>query len=253
MTTADNKPDEQLALALSYAARSVAAPESVLVAGFEIAVFTQHAPDKSGPSEDAVTLLEHAAGTLVLAVADGAGGYAGGGAASALAVEALRQACAEGIDQPVRTAILNGFENAHQVIKDNAMGAATTLAVVELNGANLRTYHVGDSGMLVCGQRGRIKLQSVSHSPTGYAVEAGMLDESAALHHEERHMVSNLLGLEPMSVEIGSPMTLATHDTVVLASDGLFDNLYIDEIVATVRKGGLTAACQVLAASPSDN
>jgi serine/threonine protein phosphatase PrpC len=49
-----------------------------------------------------------------------------------------------------------------------------------------------------------------------------------------------------MSVEIGSHLSLAPRDTVVLASDGLFDNLYIDEISACVRKDSLDQACLLL-------
>jgi serine/threonine protein phosphatase PrpC len=41
-------------------------------------------------------------------------------------------------------------------------------------------------------------------------------------------------------------LQLAARDTVLLASDGLFDNLYIDEIVATIRSGPLTAAADRL-------
>ena len=36
------------------------------------------------------------------------------------------------------------------------------------------------------------------------------------------------------------------HDTVLLASDGLFDNLFIDEIVNTIRSGPLVAAADRL-------
>ncbi len=235
--------DGQIALPLTFASANTAEPESLTIAGTELAVFTRAAPNKDGASEDAVMILQHSPGTLVIAIADGAGGYAGGGTASATAVDALRRASAEGSELPARAAILNGFESAHQAIKDNAGGAATTLAVIELSGSQLRTYNAGDSGIVVTGQRGRIKLQSVSHSPTGYAVEAGLLDPGEALHHEERHMVSNLLGLEPMSVEIGSPLTLAANDPAVIASDGLFDNVYVDEIVEIVRKGKLSVAC----------
>ena len=101
--------------------------------------------------------------------------------------------------------------------------------------------------ILVVGQRGKIKLQTVSHSPVGYAVEAGVLDEKEALHHEDRHLVSNMLGLADMRIEVGSIVELAPRDTLLLASDGLFDNLHLDEIVDRVRKGPLTQVVQHLA------
>ena len=46
-------------------------------------------------------------------------------------------------------------------------GSATTLAVAEVVGQTVRTYHVGDSPIWVFGQRGRLKLQTVPHSPVG--------------------------------------------------------------------------------------
>jgi len=107
---------------------------------------------------------------------------------------------------------------------------------------------VGDSMILVVGQRGKIKLQTVSHSPVGYAVESGLLDEAEAMHHEDRHLVSNMLGMTDMRIEVGSAIELAARDTLLLASDGLFDNLHVHEIVERIRKGPLAQVMQDLAA-----
>ncbi|MEQ8231158.1 MAG: protein phosphatase 2C domain-containing protein [Gammaproteobacteria bacterium] len=240
-------PPDPTALPRLYTSMSMPRIELLRGTAASVAVYTRRSPERDDDNQDALLVLEHGDGTLVAAVADGAGGYPDGGAASARALEALACACRAGAELPARAAILNGFEAAHAAIKAQGGGAATTLAVIELNGATLRTYHAGDSGIVVCGQRGRLRLQSVSHSPTGYAVEAGLLDAAEALHHEDRHMVSNLLGLEPMSVEIGSPIEMAVHDTALIASDGLYDNLYLAEIIEIMRKGPLDEACAALA------
>ena len=42
-----------------------------------------------------------------------------------------------------------------------------------------------------------------------------------------------------MRIEIGPSLKMAPRDTLVLASDGLADNLHVDEIVERVRKGPL--------------
>ena len=60
-----------------------------------------------------------------------------------------------------------------------------------------------------------------------------------AMMHEERHFVSNLLGTPQMSVELSAPVEMARYDTLLLASDGLFDNLTIDEIIECIRCGPL--------------
>jgi PPM family protein phosphatase len=214
-------------------------------------VFSRRSPDKQTANEDAAALIpfDHQSGVLV--VADGLGGLRAGEQASSLALTSLRDALAEasatGAD--LRSAILNGVETANRRIVELGIGAATTLALVELQGRIARPYHVGDSMILVVGQRGRVKWQTISHSPVGYAVEAGFLDAVEAMHHDERHIVSNMLGTADMRIEIGSPFELAERDTLLLASDGLFDNLHLDEIIQRVRKGPLDQVAAGLAST----
>jgi len=89
-----------------------------------------------------------------------------------------------------------------------------------------------------------IKLQTTAHSPTGFAVEAGFLDERAALHHEDRHLVSNFLGTTDMRIDVGTEVELKPRDTILLASDGLTDNVHLEEIIQRIRKGPLDDAVE---------
>jgi len=73
-----------------------------------------------------------------------------------------------------------------------------------------------------------------------------LLDEIEAVHHEERNLVSNVLGTSEMRIDIGPAIELAPRDTLLLASDGLPDNLYMEEIVARVKAGPLWAAADTL-------
>ena len=141
----------------------------------------------------------------------------------------------------MRPRILDAFELAHQRILAMGVGAATTLVVVEISGRELRTFHTGDSGCLVTGQRGKLKLKTMFHSPIGYAEHAGLINEQEAITHPMRHIVSNLVGMDGMSVDVGSPIQLAAHDTVVLASDGLFDNARAEEIINLIRTGPIAS------------
>lgn len=180
-------------------------------------------------------------------IADGLGGQPAGATASHIAANIMDKVVAKhSSDLNLRDSILDGFEKANQAILQQGSGCATTLAVVELQQHEIRPYHVGDSKILVTGQRGKIKTSTISHSPVEYAVEAGMLDENEAVHHEERHLVSNVVGAPDMSITIGTAIELAAFDTVLVASDGLFDNLYLDEIVSLIRKGSLMKAANSL-------
>jgi serine/threonine protein phosphatase PrpC len=236
-------PDEQLFLGEAGRHWGVRCPD-----GGQVTVHSLRAPDKDTPNEDGALVVWLSPGRMVLAVADGVGGMPDGESASALALSALRDALrvrlAEGAD--LREAIMSGFDRANRAVLRRSNGSATTLAVVEVNDGRLRSYHVGDSGVLVFGGRGRIRMQTISHSPVGYAVEAGVLDEQEAMEHEDRHLISNVVGDRGMHVGVSYPLRLNPRDTVLLASDGLFDNAFTDEIVQRLRKGRLHDASQNL-------
>jgi hypothetical protein len=60
---------------------------------------------------------------------------------------------------------------------------------------------------------------------------AGLLDEDEAVQHDQRHALFNVGAAG--HARRGRATRLAVHDTVLLASDGLFGNLFIDEIIDT--------------------
>lgn len=218
--------------------------------GGSLVAYTTRAPDKPGENEDTVGIIPWGPGAAVLVIADGAGGLPGGKKASLTAVTALSDSLNVALEKTtlLRTAVLNGIEAANDAVREIGNGSATTFTVVTVEGRIVRSYQVGDSEALVVGQRGLIKLQTTAHSPTGFAVQAGFLDQREALHHEERHLVSNFIGAADMSIDVGASVELAARDTVVLASDGLTDNLHVEEIVERVRKGPLEDAADALVA-----
>lgn len=244
----NNLKEIPLSTSILYTQTDLEHPEKIDVVTGTSVVYTHRSPDKETVNEDCAALIPYNNDAGVLIIADGLGGQPGGDTASKTAINCLQKSieAAATANQPLREAILDGFENADKKIMSQSAGAATTLAVVELQGDSVRPYHVGDSMILLTGQRGRRKLQSVAHSPVGYAVEAGMLDVDDAVHHEERHFVSNVVGASDMRIEIGAAVKMARHDTLILASDGLFDNLYIDEIVDIIRTGDLVQAANEL-------
>jgi len=214
----------------------------------EVCVRSIRSPDKQTDNEDSAAIIQLGDDSLVLAVADGVGGAAAGREASNATVRTLSRVLTKlpGEDSQLRPAILDAMESANKTVLGLARGAATTLVVAQLDMRRLQSYHVGDSELLTVGQRGRIKQRVVPHSPTGFAVEAGLLDEKEAVQHDQRHVLFNVIGSADMRVEVGPAMQLAVHDTVLLASDGLFDNLFIDEIVDTICSGPLVAAADKL-------
>lgn len=245
--TTDDHPTCQV-----YVDQNHAAAEMFSFAGGRVAVLSRCSPQKTTSNEDAALLISTGSDSGVIAVADGCGGMAAGAQASRIAVETLRSAVHASQADSFRSAILDGIEKANRLVRELGMGAATTLAAVEIDQRIVRPYHVGDSTVLLVGNRGRVKLQTRSHSPVAYAVEAGVLSEEEAIHHEDRHLVSNVVGSADTHIEIGPRRRMAPRDTLLIASDGLFDNLHMEEIVELVRKGPLRHAAKNLASAAAE-
>lgn len=227
------------------------APEVRLlpIAGGTAAAFSARHPAQDGENQDGAVLIRVDSTRGVLAVADGMGGSRGGASASQTVLRCLEESLkASNLRQggSLRAAILDSVERANRTVLEWGIGAGTTFTAAALDESSLRPYHVGDSGILVVGQRGRVKLQTVTHSPVGYGIEAGLIDEREALHHSERHLVSNVIGTADMRIDVGSKMNLAPRDTVVLATDGLFDNVEPKELVEIVRTKPLESVARML-------
>jgi serine/threonine protein phosphatase PrpC len=221
-----------------YIESDMESPEMLDMSNGSVVTLCRRCPDKIEPNDDSAAVVQKSSGAIVLIVADGVGGSPLGYKASAIAVEAVAQSV-QSADQTsdLRPAILDGIERANHEILDLGIGAATTLAVVEIQDGKARAYQVGDSMTLIVGQRGALKWKSTPHSPVGYAVESGMLDEVDAMHHDDRHVVSNLVGSRSMHIEIGPSRPLAARDTVIVGSDGLFDNLHLAEVIQYGKSG----------------
>ena len=195
-------------------------------------------PESEGPNEDSAAVIQAPSGQLLLIVADGVGGSRQGHIASKIAVDLMVEAvrAADPELTSLRALIIDSMEHSNQEILGLGTGAATTLMVAEIHEGQLRTYHAGDSTVLVCSSRGKTRLMTVGHNITERAVEAGWMDANEAIVHHERHLVSNILGTPELRIEIGPRLALSPLDTVLVASDGLFDNLVPDEVISRIRK-----------------
>jgi serine/threonine protein phosphatase PrpC len=237
-----------------WLAADAPALEQVELPGGRAVLVLQRSPTRTGeePCEDAAAVWSSPTATA-LVVADGVGGAPRGHVAAGRVVQAVSAAWSEAAPDggALRAATMAAIEDTNQGLLQDGGGSATTVLCAIVAGGELRTCHAGDSELLVVGQRGRVKHRTVSHSPVGYAVESGMLDAGAGLRHEDRHLLSNCVGMAGMRVEVASAIRLAPFDTVVLASDGLWDNLTVDEVVEVVRKGPLLAAAERLLALAS--
>lgn len=230
----------------SYIEDNLEKPVELEVAHGQAMIYTHCAPYKDFANEDAVSAMERDNGDGILALADGVGGERAGSMASKIMLETLADNFKASPSQELQGIVLNSVDLANQSILNQGIGSATTIAAVGIHEGVIRPYHVGDSDILLVGQRGKIKFQSIPHSPTGYAIEAGMLHEDDATGHEDRHYVSNVVGSVEMRIDIGPILTMSKRDRLLIMSDGVSDNLLSQEIIELVRSGPLKKAAQAL-------
>ncbi|MDJ0786821.1 MAG: protein phosphatase 2C domain-containing protein [Myxococcota bacterium] len=213
-----------------------------------VAVFTTGSPARAEGNQDAAAVISAPEGRLVLAVADGVGGQADGDRVAGMVLTRLAEALSEvRAEDPLRQPILDAIERANREIHALGTGAATTVAVAAIEDGRMRSFHAGDSSVLVIGGRGRIRKETIPHSPVGYAQAAGLLTEETALHHPERHLIDNAVGSPDLRIEVGSEIRLAPRDSVLLATDGLLDNVRSRELRKLCPGGHLSAAASALA------
>ena len=222
--------------------------KSYLCGPGNITIFSRSSPNNNNANEDSVGVIPVDDNTAVLMVADGVGGHVHGKDASMLVLTEIRKAVAREIKKgnSLREGIMSGIEKANKHMQKKLSGSASTLAVAEIQENNLSTYHVGDTEILTADSNGNIIYQSIAHSPVGYAVEAGILDEEQAIMHDERHLVSNVVGDTDMHIDVSTNIEMRPEETLLIATDGLFDNLQKSEIVDFIRKGELDNCGQAL-------
>ena len=219
-------------------------PQSARIGSFDIAWVCTPSPARRG-GEDAAFMAAPGAGCLVGFAIDGMGGMARGEEAARRAARVLAGAFAEGagpesrrVESLIERAV-HALRRAHAEVVEHCPGGGATVAGAVLEAGGLRTLHAGDAEVIVISGSGACKHRTPAHSPIGRAIRRGFMDEDSALVHPERHLVSNGLGVTPMSVHLGPRLRLDDEDTVLIATDGLTDNAREEEIVECLRGGPL--------------
>ena len=176
------------------------------------------------------------------AVADGMGGHAGGEVASLTAVEALRAAydterTADALADAVRAANRAVWERAGEDTSLRGMGPTlTAVALVEEDGEEvLAVTNVGDSRAYLL-RDGELDQLTDDHSLTEELVRRGELTAEEAAIHPQKHILTRVLGMDS-NVEVDCFRVVPYRgDRVLLASDGLFNELEDDQIASLLRR-----------------
>jgi serine/threonine protein phosphatase PrpC len=162
----------------------------------------------------------------LLAIADGMGGYAKGGVASATAIETFFAAFYA--DQPgarlqaLRRATEQANLAVHQAaFRLNAGQMGTTLTVANIAGDRLYLAHVGDTRAYLL-RDGRARCLTNDHSVVGELVRMRVLSPDKVRGHQQRSVLNRSLGLNLFVQPELTHITLQAGDVIVLCSDGLW-------------------------------
>lgn len=184
--------------------------------------------------------------TVIVGVADGMGGHAGGEVASATALET---ALTVGGDPSMRVQAANlaVVDAAKLRPRLSGMGTTLTLAVLDVD-ATAEFAHVGDSRAYLFRQ-GELEQITTDHSYVGQLLAAGQITPEQAAEHPYRSVVTRAVGLDP-SVEVDTyEVELQPGDRLLLCSDGLSDMLPDAEIAVSLEDGTATEAADRLVAA----
>jgi len=178
----------------------------------------------------------------LFAVADGMGGHQGGEVASALAVGELRKTVKvpslESLTEAIRGANRTIYQHADQDPELRGMGttiAAMALVENDRGQEELAWANVGDSRIYRYRDGDLLQL-SRDHSLVEDLRRDGQLSEEEAAVHPQRNILTRALGID-REVEVDSE-TVEPYagDRYLLCSDGLFNEVELDRISATLRR-----------------
>jgi protein phosphatase len=188
-------------------------------------------------------------------VADGMGGHAGGGTASRLAVETIRDeikaardadpelfGSGAGVEESeVPDALRHAVERACAVIYDTAQtapdltGMGTTVTAALVDGASAYVAHVGDSRCYLV-RGGRIYQVSEDHSLVNEQLKAGAISPDEARHSRFKNIITRSVGFEhEVQVDLMG-LEVEADDKLVICCDGL-SNLVDDQEILEVVEG----------------
>ncbi len=185
---------------------------------------------------------------VLLAIADGMGGYQAGEIASQMAIQSVSQYLASRSndwpapeDGPDWLELIRGaMRQANQEIllagnsNNQYSGMGTTMTAALVVGERLYIGHVGDSRLYHLGS-GMMHQITNDHSLVGELVRTGELTTDEAMTHPQRNLVLRALGTD-WDVTIDTAcLELTSGDSLLLCTDGLSNLVRSTELAAALQ------------------
>jgi len=172
-------------------------------------------------------LVKEFPGAVLVALADGMGGHAGGEIAAQTAVDALEgfdpesSECLDALMEKIRAADLAVKKVAMEDSSLKSMG--TTLTAAFVRDLTAHWVHVGDSRLYLLRQGHFIQITD-DHTLPGFLLKEGEISREEARVHPLRNALLSCIGCGKLEGE-GGTLDLEAGDLLLLSSDGLHDGV----------------------------
>ena len=208
--------------------------EIIDIGDFKIGYFNLKNKVSNNDNED-VLFITGNENELLLGVSDGAGGHPKGQEAANIVCKELVKLFKDSSNTFINS--LEVVEAANDKVVELKVGAKCTLAYVTIEKDYFRCHSIGDSEIVYWNSVGGEIFSNVPHSSVGYQIKSGALAQDESLDDPERHYVMNLIGDETVRVDSSTKIQLKKGHTILIGTDGLFDNISHDALREIVSKG----------------
>ena len=188
-------------------------------------------------NQDRFLIKEFSGDSVLIAVADGAGGTPAGEEASRVVIERLNDFQPD--SQPPEADIVRLMQEADQKIfavvekEPDLKGMGTTLTAAFVTGETVFWAHVGDSRLYLF--RGD-ELTQITEDDTmaGFLLTEGEITRGEARVHPGRDFLFDFIGGGEFEEETGS-FSLCKDDLLLLTTDGLHDRVPEETLLSILR------------------
>jgi serine/threonine protein phosphatase PrpC len=180
-------------------------------------------------------------------IADGMGSIEGGSVASQIATRIIPQHYLKTGGEPpkaLRKAIEAASNEIHRRSRQDKSleGMGTTCVALDVSPPFAWAAWVGDSRLYLIREHQMYQL-SEDHSVVKEMVRRGLLTKEAASEHEERNLVTRVLGGRRVEVAVWTkPFPVLPGDRFLLSTDGLHDSLSEAEILSILKDPSVESA-----------
>ncbi len=177
---------------------------------------------------------------MLLVIADGMGGHAGGAVASKMAVEVLKEEYARSSNDPITERLRSAYAKANAVLirrserDPDLKGMGTTLTSAVIRQTQIYFAHVGDSRGYIYNDD-RLQQFTSDHSLVADLVKKGVILAEAAESHPQANIITRAIGFSAALIVDAEELSMHPDASfhILLCSDGLHKEVS-EETIATV-------------------